>query len=464
MSFDRETADQPTDSLWMRRRSYLKIASGSVLVGATGTASAEESGYGAGGYGEGGYGGDDEVVDRPPMVATGQATAITESSATLIGEVEDLGSADDVTTAFEWRESSESEWKTIRSQTLDAPGEFDAEISGLGAETEYEFRAVGKSDHGTDSGEVHTFATDEPEIESPVVKTVRPTGIGETSATLIGEIEDLGTADRANAAFEWREEGESEWETTPSTTAETPIAFEEEISGLTADMGYEFRAVAETEDGTDSGETLSFVTDEPEIKPPEVTTTRASDIDDGSATLGGEVTDLGGADDVTTAFEWREAGSSEWQTTSSETLDAAGTFEEGVSGLEPDTGYEFRATASTDGGSDAGDVVSFVTDEPEAVTEPAIDRFDVTDRSNPAWSRARVEWAVSHEGAGLDRVETALRRHGSVRDAESSSVGGSTADGTHDLRTRDGSGSYTVRITVTDTDWNVTSWEKTIDL
>ena len=464
------TRAETDSSTTVGRRTYMKLMGVGTLIGGAQTVSAEETGYGAGGYGEGGYGGDgsggggSDPTPEPPVVESDRATDLSESEATLTGTLEGLGTAEEALVGFEWRRADGDEWATTDMETLESSDKFEEAISDLEESTEYEFRAVAETDDGSDAGATLTFVTEEPEDEPPTVRTRGSSDVDDTSAIVTGEVTDIGGADEVNAAFEWREDGSSEWRTTSPQILDTPAEFREELSELTAETSYEFRAIADSEEGAERGDTRSFTTEEPEDEPPAVSTDRATEITDTSSTLTGEVTDLGGADEVEAAFEWREDGASEWRTTSSKTLDTSGAFADELHDLEPGTEYEFRAIAETDWGSDAGDVVSFVTDEARDEAEPTIERFDLTEWSNPAWSRVKVEWAVSHEGEQLEHVETRLLRTGSVLDSEESSVSGSTADGEHSLRTRERSDRYTVQLTVTDTEGNTVSSEKTIDL
>ncbi len=111
----------------------------------------------------------------------------------------------------------------------------------------------------------------------------------------------------------------------------------------------------------------------------------------------------------------------------------------------------------SDDGSDDGDDDG--SDDGETST-PSIDTFDVSSRTTGPWSRATVQWTVSDADGDLDSVTTELLDGGSVVDATTSSVGGSTASGEDELRTR-GSADE-VRITVTDTNGNETTETKGI--
>ncbi|MCU4751279.1 cyanophycinase [Halobacteria archaeon AArc-curdl1] len=107
-----------------------------------------------------------------------------------------------------------------------------------------------------------------------------------------------------------------------------------------------------------------------------------------------------------------------------------------------------------DGDDDNGD-----DDEDSGTeTEPTIDQFDVQTRSSGPWSRATVDWAVSDDDGDLESVTTELLANGTVLDAETSSVSGSSATGEHEPRTRDDPD--TVRLTVTDEAGNETTDSK----
>ena len=88
-------------------------------------------------------------------------------------------------------------------------------------------------------------------------------------------------------------------------------------------------------------------------------------------------------------------------------------------------------------------------DEEDEEKELKITKFEVEDRSNPAWTRAEVTWAV--QGNELDTVELEMfDEEGEEMDSKTIDVSGSEAEGVDELRSRAG-GSY-VTITATDKD------------
>lgn len=117
------------------------------------------------------------VVDNRPVVETTGATDVTTESATINGYLRDIGGADEVDVGFEWKQSSVDEWSQTGAQTLDAGGEFTAEVSGLDSETRYEFRAVAAYDGNRIDGETVGFETTETEDVSggPTIETFEVT-------------------------------------------------------------------------------------------------------------------------------------------------------------------------------------------------------------------------------------------------------------------------------------------------
>lgn len=98
--------------------------------------------------------------DTNPVVATGDATDVTETSATLHGSLEDLGGAASADVSFEWGEVGAGFPNRTPPETLTATGAFSAAVDGLTAGTDYEFRAaVVASDGDAATGSTGGFTT-----------------------------------------------------------------------------------------------------------------------------------------------------------------------------------------------------------------------------------------------------------------------------------------------------------------
>jgi PKD repeat protein len=139
----------------------------------------------------------------------------------------------------------------------------------------------------------------------------------------------------------------------------------------------------------------------------------------------------------------------------------AWTFGDGNTGLGATVDHSYTSGGSytvtltvtdADGLSDSQSQTVTVAEAP-GEGDLSIDQFQVSTRTQGPWRRATVNWEVSHTAAGLSNVTTELLSGSSVLDSVSSSVGGSNASGTHELRSRNGSPNK-VRIIVTDASGN----------
>ncbi|MCW2753047.1 MAG: hypothetical protein JWQ32_458 [Marmoricola sp.] len=126
------------------------------------------------------------TTTKPPTAATGGATGLTATSATLNATADPSGAATTVT--FEYGSSSAYSSNTP-AQVIgsgNGPVAFHATITGLVAGTTYHFRAVATNQNGTTAGADHTFtapaATQTPTATATDPPTADPTIAG-TSAS-----------------------------------------------------------------------------------------------------------------------------------------------------------------------------------------------------------------------------------------------------------------------------------------
>jgi hypothetical protein len=133
------------------------------------TAKVAEDGefYVASDYGEGGlYTFSDPKGSSPPDpdpgldVSTGGATDVGENSAALTGTLADLGEADSAEVWFEWGPLGSDTPNQTDPETLSATGSFSADLSGLEADTTYEFVAYAETGSDSDTGNRTSFETD----------------------------------------------------------------------------------------------------------------------------------------------------------------------------------------------------------------------------------------------------------------------------------------------------------------
>ena len=309
----------------------------------------------------------DEDVPPELTVVTEPATDVNASTATLNGFLTDLGDFDDVDVFFEYREVGDTEWLTTESQTLDEPGPFSAEID-VEPGVEYEFRTVAEANDQRVTGAVESFTKDEEPVTKPTVVTGPATDVNESTATLNGELLELGDFDDVDVFFEYRPIGADEWLSTEPQTFDEPGPFSAEID-VEQGVEYEFRAVAETNDTVSIGEFQTFTKEVPDKDLPRVATEPATDVNESTATLNGRLITLGDFEEVEVFFQYRLVGADEWLETEPQLLMESGPFSDEISGLVTGTVYEFRAIAVADDTVVAGPIQRFTKDEPDEPDE-----------------------------------------------------------------------------------------------
>ena len=95
---------------------------------------------------------------------------------------------------------------------------------------------------------------------SLAVTTDAATDVGKTSVTLNGSLTDLGGADSADVAFEYRPTGGT-WATSAATTLSATGSVSQSVSDLTSGTEYEYRLTAVASDGaTATGSTATVTT------------------------------------------------------------------------------------------------------------------------------------------------------------------------------------------------------------
>ncbi|UPV98802.1 hypothetical protein M0R88_09680 [Halorussus gelatinilyticus] len=92
------------------------------------------------------------------------------------------------------------------------------------------------------------------------VATRDATDVGDRYATLNGDLTDLGGASSADVYFEYTREGSDDVRTTDSRTRTATGEFGETVRDLFPNTAYRFRAVAEADGTTVTGDWKGFYT------------------------------------------------------------------------------------------------------------------------------------------------------------------------------------------------------------
>ena len=213
------------------------------------------------------------------------------------------------------------------------------------------------------------------------VATLQPSSVGQSGATLEGELLELGGADSADVFFEYGQEGSDDQQTTEPTTLGETGEFEVTVTDLDPATTYAFAAVAETDAGTDTGEDVTFTTDEPPLA---VETGEATAVGHTSATVTADLVELGANDTATVSVEYWASEGDDSQETEFRALSEAGTVEVELTGLRQDTAYGFRAVADSGTETDAGDTEAFATPI-EDISRPTVDRTEADSATFSRW-------------------------------------------------------------------------------
>lgn len=305
-----------------------------------------------------------------PSVQTNSATNLSQSSATLNSTINPNGAS----TSY-WFEygTSQSLGNTTASQSAGS-GTFNRNLSGsvygLNSNTTYYFRAVAQNAYGIARGNMLSFSTNGGGGgggggNTPSAQTNSANNVGQNSATLNGSINPNG----ASTSY-WFEYGVSQslGNMTSSQNAGSGTSANNSsasITGLSANVAYYFRIVAQNSFGTTYGSILSFTTNSGGggggSNVPVVQTGGASNANTNSATVSGTVDSNG-----LSAVYWFEYGTTQslGNTTAFQSAGSgndANPYTTTLSGLSSNVIYYYRIIGQNSAGTSYGSILSFTT-------------------------------------------------------------------------------------------------------
>jgi hypothetical protein len=221
------------------------------------------------------------TLTTAPSVTTSAATNLATTSATLNGDLTSLGTATSVNVSFEWGLTI-SYGNTTTPEAKTATGTFSANLTGLTAKTTYHFRAIAVGDGSAPPGDDMTFTTS---TIAPSVTTSAATNLATTTAALNGSLTALGTATSDNVSFQWGTTTSYGSETTAQSVSAIGT-FSANLTGLSANTTYHFRAKAVGDGSAVYGDDMTFTTASlADTTAPEISLVNSNDITTTGATI-----------------------------------------------------------------------------------------------------------------------------------------------------------------------------------
>ncbi|MDP4711128.1 MAG: SUMF1/EgtB/PvdO family nonheme iron enzyme, partial [Saprospiraceae bacterium] len=304
-----------------------------------------------------GYGPELSFVTPPslPLVSTASLSNLMATSATAGGNVLNDGGAAVTARGIVWDTLAQPTLADFIVTVGDSLGIFSTPISGLIPGKIYYLRAYATNAAGTSYGEEISFVT--PPVV-PVVTTVAPTAITDSSATGGGTVTYNGGASISARGVVWGLSPNLTLDSMKTTDGTGTGAFVSNITGLSPVTTYYVRGYATNAAGTAYGEALSFTT---LATVPTVTTDAITALTDSSAVSGGNVVDDGGTPVTARGLVWGRGTGPTLDSLKTVNGSGNGTFTATIPNLDPETRYYVRAYATNARGTTYGNEVTFLT-------------------------------------------------------------------------------------------------------
>lgn len=195
-----------------------------------------------------------------PSVITNSITNLTQTSATLNGNVTSDGGTTITARGFYWSETDQTPDSGDNKETVSGTtGSFIKSITGLQSNTTYYYRAFATNSEGTSTGEVQQFITNQ-NLSIPAVTTNAITDITQTTATSGGNVTSDGGATVTARGVCWSTSPNPTTANSKTTNGIGTGSFTSNINGLTANTPYYVRAYAINSAGTSYGDEVTLTT------------------------------------------------------------------------------------------------------------------------------------------------------------------------------------------------------------
>jgi alpha-tubulin suppressor-like RCC1 family protein len=314
-----------------------------------------------------------KTLPNAPTVTTGAASSVTQTAATVNASVNPNG-GEVSECKLEYGTSLPSGSSVPCSPSPgsgSSPVSVSGAVSGLTANTTYQFRVIAVNAGGTSTGSAHIFTT---LSNGPSVVTGSASSVAQTTATLEATVNpNGGNVTECKLEYGTSLPSGSSVPCSPSPgSGSSPVSVSGAVSGLTANTTYQFRLVAVNAGGTSTGSTHSFTT---LPNGPTVATGGASSVTQTNATLEASV-NPNGRNVTECKLEYGTSLPSGSSVPCSPTPGSGSTpvtVSGAVGSLTANTTYQYRVIATNAGGTGTGATHTFSTlpNAPTVVTEGA---------------------------------------------------------------------------------------------
>ena len=339
--------------------------------------------------------GQQDPVNNQYIIDTLQATSVDTDSATLNGEISQGNGYNTVWFTYsnidatpECQNGGDSTTYVIGS-TFNQGDQFSKSISNLMNDERYYYRACGTHNAILVSGNVEQFITniidDGSNNGNLDIETLSASNVDEDSATLRGEIIDGNnytsawfSYSRTDTTPECENGGDTITYASGYGILDQGDVFTRSVMGLVDNENYYYRACGYNNGIKVSGDVESFDTDsndddddddDDDSDDLDIETLSASNVDEDSATLRGEITQGDNYDDVWFVYS-RSDSTPECDGNSDDEISVSGNdwdeddaFSRTASNLNDDTKYYYRACGEKDNDTVSGNVRNFTTDD-----------------------------------------------------------------------------------------------------
>ena len=294
-----------------------------------------------------------------PTLSTIEAKDITTTSATVGGNISNDGGDTITDRGVYYSTSTNAEVTGEKVAIGSGSGSFSQTISGLSEGKDYYVVAYATNSAGTSFGNEVIFTTGVTTTKA-VVTTSAATPITTNSATVGGNVTNDGGATVTEKGVYYGTATNPESIGTKIQIGSGIGTFSTDLTGLSEGTTYYVRAYAINSNGESYGSLIDFTTSVT-LVPPTVTTSSASGIENTSATVGGNVTNDGGATVTERGIYYGTSANPETTGTKVQIGSGTGTFSTTLNGLSIGTTYIVKAYASNSSETGYGQEIEFTT-------------------------------------------------------------------------------------------------------